>query len=206
MDYREFNDNEILSYISEKNEDAIELIYEKYKPLINKIANNLYQKYCKNTGLDVNDLIQEGMIGLNNATNHYQENKDVLFYTYAKKCIERRMISTIIMANRKKHKILNDSLSFEVNLRDSNSGLDAFIKDDSNNPESILINMEKKKDLINVIENDLTKLEQQILQLRLDGFEYKQIAEIINKDIKSVDNAVQRIRMKIKNILSEINN
>ncbi len=206
MNYKEYNDNEILSYISEKNEEAIELIYEKYKPLINKIASNLYQKYCKNTGLDINDLIQEGMIGLNNAMNHYQENRDVLFYTYAKKCIERRMISTIIMANRKKHKVLNDSISFEVNLRDSNTSIDAFIKDNSNNPENILINMEKRKELINVIENDLSTFEQQILQLRLDGFEYKQIAEIINKDVKAVDNAVQRIRMKIKNILLDINN
>ena len=200
LNYRDYNDNEILSYIFD-NEESIDILYEKYKPLINKIATNLYKKYCKNTGLELNDLIQEGMIGLNSAINHYKENKDTLFYTYAKTCIERKIISSVIAANRQKHKILNDSVSFEINLSDDTS-LESFIGDNFTNPENIVISHENKEDLEKKIKEILTDTELQVLQLKLDGFDYKEIAEIIDKDKKSVDNAVQRIRAKIKNIIS----
>lgn len=204
MNYKDYNDNEILSYINEANEEAIELIYEKYKPLINKIATNLYKKYCKNTGLDISDLTQEGMIGLNSAINHYKENKDVLFYTYAKTCIERKIISSVIAANRQKHKVLNDSISFEIEL-DNNINLEAFFGDTEYNPENIVISREENDELLSKIENVLTNVELQVLQLKLDGFEYKEIASIIDKDVKAVDNAVQRIRQKIKKIINESN-
>ena len=206
MNYRDFNDNEILGYISENNEEAIELIYEKYKPLINKIASNLYKKYCKNTGLELSDLIQEGMIALNSAINHYKENKDTLFYTYAKTCIERKMISTVIGAHRQKHKILNDSLSFEFNLKDNDINLDVFLRDDNNNPENIVIDRENSEELMNEIEESLTSFEKQVLQLKIDGFDYKEIASIIDRDPKNIDNAIQRIRLKIKKILEKTNN
>ena len=204
MNYKDYNDNEILSYINEANEEAIELIYEKYKPLINKIATNLFKKYCKNTGLDISDLTQEGMLGLNSAINHYKENKEVLFYTYAKTCIERRIISSVIAANRQKHKVLNDSISFEIDL-DNNINLEAFFGDTEYNPENIVISKESNDELLSKIENVLTNVELQVLQLKLDGFEYKEIASVIDKDVKAVDNAVQRIRQKIKKIINESN-
>lgn len=204
MNYKDYNDNEILSYINESNEEAIELIYEKYKPLINKIATNLFKKYCKNTGLDISDLTQEGMLGLNNAINHYKENKDVLFYTYAKTCIERKIISSVIAANRQKHKVLNDSISFEIEL-DNNINLESFFGDKEYNPENIVISKESNDELLDKIENVLTNVELQVLQLKLDGFEYKEIAAIIDKDVKAVDNAVQRIRTKIKKMMNDIN-
>lgn len=204
MNYKDYNDNEILSYINESNEEAIELIYEKYKPLINKIATNLFKKYCKNTGLDISDLTQEGMLGLNSAINHYKENKDVLFYTYAKTCIERKIISSVIAANRQKHKVLNDSISFEIEL-DNNINLESFFGDTEYNPENIVISKESNDELLDKIENVLTNVELQVLQLKLDGFEYKEIAAIIDKDVKAVDNAVQRIRTKIKKMMNDIN-
>lgn len=204
MNYKDYNDNEILSYISESNEEAIELIYEKYKPLINKIATNLYKKYCKNTGLDISDLTQEGMLGLNSAINHYKENKDVLFYTYAKKCIERKIISSVIAANRQKHKVLNESISFEIDLN-NNINLEAFFGDTEYNPENIVISKESNDELLEKIENVLTNIELQVLQLKLDGFDYKEISQIIDKDVKAVDNAVQRIRTKIRKIMQEEN-
>ena len=203
MNYRDLNDNEILSYIANNNEEAITLIYEKYKPLINKIATNLYKKYCKNTGLELSDLMQEGMIGLTNAINRYQENKETLFYTYARTCIERKIISTVVGANRQKHKILNESVSFELNLKDSDINLEYFLKDNNNNPENIVMDMESNKEFMNELEDVLTPFEQQVLQLKLDGFDYKEIGQIINKDSKNIDNALQRIKIKIKKILEK---
>ena len=145
MNYRDFNDNELLSYICENNEEANTILFKKYEPLINSIARKMY-KYCKNTGLELNDLIQEGMLGLNLAINHYDEQKDTTFYTFAKKCIERKMLSMIIGAKRLKHKILNESLSLEGNINDSDSiGLEAFISDSKNDPELVLLIMKKKQ-------------------------------------------------------------
>ena len=201
LNYKDFNDNEILSYVSE-NEDALDLIYKKYEPLINKIATSFYRKYCKNTGLDVSDLMQEGMLGLNSAINYYQENKDTLFYTYAKTCIERKIISAVIMANRQKHKILNDSISFEINLNDSDQCLENFLGDSIYNPENIILSNESKNELLEKIKNNLTDYELKVFQLKLDGFEYKEIAEIVDKDVKAVDNTVQRIRQKIKKLFN----
>ena len=83
MEYKEYNDNELISYIAEGNEDANNLLIEKYKPLITKVATKMLP-YCEGNGYDLNDLIQEGMIGLNHAIDKYHEQKDVLFYTYAK--------------------------------------------------------------------------------------------------------------------------
>ena len=124
--------------------------------------------------------------------------------TYAKKCIERKIISSVIAANRQKHKVLNDSISFEIEL-DNNINLEAFFGDTEYNPENIVISREENDELLNKIENVLTNVELQVLQLKLDGFEYKEIASIIDKDVKAVDNAVQRIRQKIKKIINESN-
>ena len=126
MNYRSFNDNELLSYICESNEEANTILFKKYEPLINSLAHKMF-KYCKNSGLEVNDLIQEGMLGLNLAINHYDEQKDTTFFTFAKKCIERKMISMIMSTKRLKHKILNESLSLEADINDNSSvGLEAF--------------------------------------------------------------------------------
>ena len=112
MDYKDYNDYELIEYINEGNEDANNILIKKYEPLIIKIATKMLP-YCKNNGLEKNDLIQEGMIGLSHALDRYQEQKDTLFYTYAKTCIERKIISVVIGSNRNKNKILNESISYD---------------------------------------------------------------------------------------------
>lgn len=196
MDYKDYNDYELLNYIAEGNEEANNIIIKKYQPLINKIATKMIP-YCKNNGLEKSDLIQEGMIGLNHAIDKYQEIEDTLFYTYAKKCIERKIISVVISSNRNKNKILNESISYD----DDENLLIKFIKDSSPSPEESVINLELEEDLINKIKAELTDLEEQVFMLLISGFKYKEIAEILEKDKKSVDNAIQRIKNKLKNKL-----
>ena len=106
MEYIDYNDYELIDFIAEGNEEANNIIIEKYTPLINSIANKM-MKYCKNNGIDYNDLKQEGFIGLNDAITHFSDRKNVLFYTYAKKCIERRIVSSLVSASRLKYKALN---------------------------------------------------------------------------------------------------
>ena len=193
MDYKDYNDYELLSYIAEGNEDANNILIKKYEPLISKIASRMLP-YCKNNGLEKSDLIQEGMIGLNHAIERYQEMEDTLFYTYAKTCIERKIISVVISSNRNKNKILNESISYD----DEENLLIKFIKDSSPSPEESVINLELEEDLINKIKAELTDLEEQVFMLLISGFKYKEIASILEKDKKSIDNAIQRIKNKLK--------
>lgn len=200
MNYKDYNDYELLSYVSEKNEEASEVLFEKYRPLILATANRLFC-YCKNTGLELNDLVQEGMLGLNIAMNSYNDTKDATFYTYAKTCIERKIITQVVASRRLKHKVLNDSLSIE-NTDENNYDyiFDKSLTDNSYNPEKILFNSENEKTLVDQASSMLTDLETQVFELKINGFDYKEIAEILDKDIKSIDNALQRIRVKLKKI------
>ena len=193
MDYKDYNDYELIEYINEGNEEANNILIKKYEPLIIKIATKMLP-YCKNNGLEKNDLIQEGMIGLSHALDRYQEQKDTLFYTYAKTCIERKIISVVIGSNRNKNKILNESISYD----DEENLLLKFISDTNQTPEEAVINVAIEEDLVSRINKVLTDLEQQVFTLLINGFKYKEIAEILDKDQKSIDNAIQRIKNKIK--------
>lgn len=196
MDYKDYNDYELLSYIAEKNEDANNIMIKKYEPLINKIASKMLP-FCKNNGLELSDLVQEGMIGLNHAIDRYQERENILFYTYAKTCIERKIISVVIAANRSKNKILNESISYD----DEENLLLNFVKSDSLSPEEAVVNLELEETLMNEIKEVLTDLEDQVFELLISGFKNKEIAMILDKDQKSVDNAKDRIKIKIKKVL-----
>lgn len=200
MNYKDYNDFELLSYVSENNEEASEVLFEKYHPLINATANRLFC-YCKNTGLEINDLTQEGMLGLNLAITSFDNDKEASFYTYAKKCIERKMISLVVGARRLKHKFLNESLSLELSDEETKTYIvEKNLEDNSYNPEEILLNTESVEELIKEVSSTLTDFEVQVFELKLNGFEYKEIAEILDKDTKSIDNALQRIKSKIKKI------
>lgn len=198
MEYIDYNDYELIDFIAEGNEEANNIIIEKYTPLINSIANKM-MKYCKNNGIDYNDLKQEGFIGLNDAITHFSDRKNVLFYTYAKKCIERRIVSSLVSASRLKYKALNDSISFD----DESNFLDKMLKDDSNNPELIIENNEIEEKLIKDIKKKLTDYEEQVFELMLSNFSYREIADILDKNPKAIDNAIQRIRLKVKEALKK---
>ncbi len=199
MNYRDYNDYELLSYVSEKNEEASEVLFEKYRPLILATANRLFC-YCKNTGLELNDLVQEGMLGLNMAMNSYSDTKDTTFYTYAKTCIERKIITQVVASRRLKHKVLNDSISLETDENNYDYVFDKNLTDNSYNPEEVLFNYEKEKDLVKEASDLLTDFETQVFELKINGFDYKEIAEILDKDVKAIDNALQRIKIKLKRI------
>lgn len=203
MKYQEYNDNELLAYIAEKNEDATQIMYKKYEPLIEKIARQLYH-YAQNSGLELSDLVQEGMLGLNSAIENFRESKETLFYTYAMNCIRRRIISLLVGSTRIKHKVLNDSISFEASDSDGNfKDLEYLLGDNKKNPETILLNDEYKEELITFMKQQLTNFEIQVFELKINGFDYKEIAEILDKDSKSIDNALQRIKSKLKKVLKK---
>lgn len=199
MNYKNFNDYELLDQIYSCNEDANEIMLYKYRPLIVSIATK-YIPLCQG-GVDLNDLIQEGMLALNEAVNTFREDKETNFGTYARLCIKRKIISLVKSTKTQKNMFLNDSVSIED---DDNNLFDRFLMDNSLDPGSVIIENVYEQELIEKLNEQLTDLEKQVFELKLDGFEYKEIADILEKDSKSIDNAIQRIKSKLKNIIEKL--
>ena len=205
MDYKSLNDYELLDYaVNDANEDASELLYQKYQPVIIGFAKKMLP-YCENGGLELNDLIQEGMLGLNNAMIHFNEQKDITFYTFACTCIKRKIISAAISTRRLKHKALNESIPFEMSGQDQNLiSLDYILKDTTTDPEYVLLNSERNQILSHLIKDQLTDFELQVFELKMNHFSYDEIASILDRNKKAVDNALQRIKSKMRQILKEL--
>lgn len=205
MDYKEYNDYELVNYaVSDNNEEATNILYQKYQPIIVAFAKKMLP-FCEQGGIELNDLIQEGLLGLNSAIEHFNEHKDITFYTFARTCIERRMISTIVSTRRLKHRILNESIPFETKGEDNELIFaDYLLKDETTDPEYVLLNNEREAILSDLIRNQLTDFELQVFELKLNHFSYEEIANILDKNKKAIDNALQRIKSKMRNILKEL--
>ena len=199
MNYKDFNDYELLDYTYSCNEDANEILLYKYRPLIVSIATKMI-KYSSG-GVDLNDLIQEGMLGLNEAINSYDENNTASFGTYAKICVERKIASMIKSTKRYKNKILNESLALEID--DDDLTIDKFLVDTESNPSDLVINYIWEKDVLDKLNQMLTDSEKKVFELKMSNFNYKEIAEILDKTPKSVDSTLQRIKEKLKKVMKD---
>jgi RNA polymerase sporulation-specific sigma factor len=199
--YKDYNDFELLYLISEGNEDAMNILYKKYYPVIELKARQYLNSYT-NRGFDLNDLVQEGMIGLSQAINDFKDRRDVKFSTFASLCIEREIQTAVQKADRQKHKLLNTSLSLDYIAEDSERPLSEFmISESSVNPEEYLIDLESEKEIYDKVREELTDFEKEVFKLKVNNFSYKEIANILDKSPKSIDNALQRIKIKITDII-----
>ncbi|MDD4027543.1 MAG: sigma-70 family RNA polymerase sigma factor [Bacilli bacterium] len=200
--YKEYDDNELLYLIAEQNEDATNILYEKYKTIV-AIKVKKYLRYANKIGLEYSDLYQEGMVGLSEAIEGFKESKETKFSTFANLCIERQIFSVLTKSSRKKHNILNESLSLD-NTYEDNLSLLNFVFDKSSDPGIYIENKERVEELYKKIVNNLTDLENEVFKLKINGFDYKEICEMLNKSYKSVDTALQRVKNKIKKILETV--
>ena len=205
MNYEDDNDYELIYLIREENEEAKNRFYEKYTPLVETKAKKYFTQ-IQNKGYEMNDLVQEGMIGLASAINDYVPEKDVKFITFANVCIDRQIISFIRDVSRNKHQVLNSSLSLDSRNEISGRSL-LDILDDSNsdvNPEKSFISYEEQEELKNKVKENLTERERQVFDLRFEGFTYQEISMLLNISTKSVDGAISRIKQKITNTKKDI--
>ena len=145
-------------------------------------------------GGDSEDLIQEGMFGLLSAVRHFDPERDVSFKTYAERCITSRLLTAVRSAARFKHRPLNDSISFESPDFDERQILSVSNLRD---PEELVITKELTDELHSSLNKKLSRLEKNILEYYLEGLSYQDIADKTGRSVKSVDNAVQRIRHKL---------
>ena len=202
MKNKKDSDYELLYLISENNEDAKKLFYEKYKPII-EMKVKKYISYVESRGYDYNDLVQEGMIGLSRAITDYKTQKDVQFNTFANVCIERQIFSFLRNIDSGKHKVLNDSISFDTTTNTYGKSLDQILDDKNINPETSFVQNEETTDLFDNILGELTDKESEVFKLRAQGFTYKEIASLLNISEKSVSKAIEKIKIKAKKVLDE---
>lgn len=191
-EYDIFSDVELIHKIKDGNEQAERCLYKRYSFIIKRIASSFFI-----VGGSIDDLIQEAMIGLIKAVNGYDENYGNCFRTYAEVCIRRQIITAI--RKTKPYETYNKSISFydfaneneEVTLLDEYADLESF------NPESLLIYEEERNNYYNRATELLTKFERTVLTEYGKGKSYEEISLELNKNVKSIDNALQRIRKKI---------
>jgi RNA polymerase sporulation-specific sigma factor len=157
-------------------------------------------------GGDHDDLIQEGMIGLYKAVRDYKPEKMCSFRAFAELCITRQIITAIKTATRQKHIPLNSYISLNKPLYDEESDrtlMDVIMEGRVSNPEEIIINREDLVAINDRIREVLSGLEQDVLSAYLDGKSYQEIAEELGRHVKSIDNALQRVKRKLEKYLEE---
>ena len=205
--YSVMNDEQLIELIKAGDKYAIDFLIEKYKDLVNMKVSKYFI-----IGAEKEDIIQEGMIGLFKAIQSFKSDKQNSFKTFANLCIERQLITAIKTSNRQKHMPLNSYLSLSAsayNNEDDDSDLSMIEFFDSHTTEDPLETLTKKEyyqTVENAIDKSLSDFEKQVLKRFIKGESYVNIAESLNTPVKSVDNAIQRIRKKaIKNIMNEDN-
>ena len=197
MPYEAFSDEELIEKLRQGEDDITDYILEKYKPLVRKKTNAMYL-----IGGETQDLIQEGMIGLFKAIRDYKPDKDASFYHFAELCINRQLYSALEASNRKKHQPLNSYISLSEQEHPDAVAAELLV-DKESGPEQTVIEQEVWEEYKKRLAQNLSRMENQVLQYYLDGNHYIQIAEMMGKSPKSIDNALQRIRQKIRQMKPE---
>ena len=199
---KDMSDEELVKLIKkDNNKEALEFLLSKYKDLVNMKVGKYFI-----IGAEREDMVQEGMIGLYKAVQNFEDDKQSSFKSFANMCVERQMITAIKTSNRQKHMPLNSYLSLNVSAGDDeDNGKDLMDIFDANLIEDPLDTITKKEYYKNIevtIDKSLSDFEKQVLKRFINGESYEQIAVKLDTPVKSVDNAIQRIRKKaIKNII-----
>ena len=190
--YEKMTDEQLIQKLRDGDNRIVDYIMEKYKNLVRKEANAMYL-----LGGENEDLIQEGMLGLFKAVRDYKPGKEASFATFAGLCIDRQMYSAVASSQRQKHQPLNSFVSFSEPVSEQELRLV-----DEETPEEIMISRENVIGMHERIKERLSKFEYQVLELYLKGYDYTQIAEKLGKQPKAIDNALQRIRSKVREVCS----
>ena len=186
--YEQYSDEELIVMLRKGESEVSDYLMEKYKEFVRKKARTMYLM-----GGETDDLIQEGMIGLFKAVQNYQPDRNASFQTFAGLCIDRQLYSAIQNSNRQKHMPLNSYISLSEEEQEDIEG------NWMESPEAIIIDQESTRALEQEIQKVLSPMENKVLNYYLRGYNYVKIARIMGKSPKSIDNALQRMRGKIRN-------
>ncbi|MEG1523960.1 MAG: RNA polymerase sporulation sigma factor SigH [Clostridia bacterium] len=195
-DYETLTDEELITLLRGGDARAEELLYARYKLIVRGKARTYFL-----VGADREDIIQEGMIGLYKAVCDYEFEKLTSFRAFAELCITRQIISAIKSATRKKHMPLNTYVSLNRSVYEGDGErtlMDVLVSTHISDPEEVFIGRENYDAMAKSIEDSLSKLEKNALELYLRGYSYQQIADAMGKSNKCIDNAIQRVKKKLE--------
>ena len=201
MNYDDSSDSELYSLVCENNEDAKDILFQKYKYIIDVVIKK-YSFTALKYGFEYKDLYQEALVGFSDALQSYQEDKNASLPTFITLCVSRRLQKILRNAGRFKNMAFKDSLSLDHVYEETELPLKDLISDHSINDP--LLNITKDEDyleLTKIIENTLSKGEFEVYKLMVVGCHYSDIAKLLNKSNKQIDNTIQRVKGKIKEIL-----
>lgn len=199
IEYAELDDERIVKRVHEGDSEALEYLIFKYKNFVRAKAKSYFL-----IGADREDIIQEGMIGLYKAVRDFKGDKLSSFKAFAELCITRQMITAVKTATRQKHIPLNSYVSLDKPIYDEESDrtlMDVLSGTKITNPEELLINQEKFDDIELKMSEILSDLERKVLMLYLDGRSYQEISVDLKRHVKSIDNALQRVKRKLERYL-----
>ena len=196
------SDEELISLVNQGNQEALEFLLKRYKELVTMKISKYFI-----VGAEKEDIFQEGMIGLFKAIKSYNEEKQNSFKSFANLCVERQLITAIKTSNRQKHQPLNSYISLNTAAYDEDEDTSVIDVFDSNTVEDPLDTI-TKKEYYHLVESkintNLSDFEKQVLHRYAQGESYIKIAEKLDAPVKSIDNAIQRIRKKaVKSIMEE---
>lgn len=199
--FTHLTDEEVVEMSHQGEPLAEDYLLDKYKNFVRAKARSYFL-----IGADHEDIVQEGMIGLYKAIRDYRPEKLSSFRAFAELCITRQIITAIKTATRQKHIPLNSYISLNKPLYDEESDrtlMDVIMEGKVSNPEEIIINREDLTNINEKIKEVLSGLEQEVLSAYLDGKSYQEIAESLGRHVKSIDNALQRVKRKLEKYLEE---
>ena len=192
--YKDMSDEDLINVIKSGDKSALEFLIGKYKELVNMKVSKFFM-----IGAEKEDIVQEGLIGLFKAVKSYNPDKQNSFKTFANLCIERQLITAIKSSNRQKHMPLNSYLSLNGTAYEDDEEsnlLDVFDAHQMEDPLDTITKKEYYQTVENAIDKSLSDFEKQVLNRYMQGESYVQIAEKLDTPVKSIDNAIQRIRKK----------
>ncbi len=198
-DYEYKSDEDVVEYFREGDSEALEFLINKYRNFVRAKARSYFL-----IGADREDIIQEGMIGLYKSIRDFRVDKQSSFKAFAELCITRQIITAIKTATRQKHIPLNSYVSLDKPIYDEDSDrtlLDVICGSQVSDPEELIINQEEFVGLEDKMSEILSDLERKVLMLYLDGRSYQEIAVDLKRHVKSIDNALQRVKRKLERYL-----
>ena len=195
--YKELSDEELLARYMDGDKGVVDFLMDKYKYLVRMQAGNMFM-----LGADREDLLQEGMIGLFKAVRDYDPGRDASFQTFAKLCISRQIFTAIEASNRNKHAPLNSYLSLsdteDEQHKEARERIAKMTAIES--PETLMIDRENVAQLEEMLKAELSPLEKQVLDLYMIGMSTREIAAILGRTEKTTDNALQRLKGKLRKV------